>query len=137
MRQVRWLAMAVLLVSGCVNADSLTGQQVLDAFKAADIKLENIKDETAETRKSESPLPKSFSENWAFSDPVLTNGKGGQIFVCDEAKLCDAIYAYYDVLKGLAGPYLYKGADGRVVAQLNSSHTPERAKQYEDVLRGL
>jgi hypothetical protein len=29
---------------------------------------------------------------------------GGQFFICDTKKNCDAIYAYYHALKALAGP---------------------------------
>jgi hypothetical protein len=134
-----WL-IVLLTVSlvGCSEGEpKVTGKQVVDAFTQAGIKLDAIKDITEETRKSAKPLPKSFKENWSFVDPSLSNGKGGQVFVCDERQLCDAIFAYYDALKGLAGPYLYRSQDGTVVAQLNNSHTPDGAKRYQDVLSKL
>ncbi|OQX16191.1 MAG: hypothetical protein BWK73_04825 [Thiothrix lacustris] len=132
------MLLLTVVLAGC-NAEkpAVTGKQVIEAFTQAGIQMNDIKDETADTRASPSPLPKSFKENWTFVDPRLNNGKGGQVFVCDEKLLCDAIFGYFDILKGLAGPYLYRNSTGTVVLQLNSDHTPENAKQYQDVLSKL
>jgi hypothetical protein len=129
------LGMVALLL--CNQAVAVTGNEVIDAFKAAGIEVVDAKNVTEDTQKSEGPLPKSFRENWVFVNKTLKNGKGGQIFICDEKKYCDAIYAYFDVLKGMAGPYLYQSKDGLIVAQINSGHLPDSAKRYEKVLADL
>jgi hypothetical protein len=60
------------------------------------------------------PVPKSYIAHQAFEIPSVAP-KGGQFFVCDTKKNCDAIYAYYDALKALAGPYMYQSPSGTVV----------------------
>lgn len=104
---------------------------IIQAFRAEGIKLSNV---TLDQPNPDSPLPKSYDQNWYFVDDDLANGKGGQIFICSKKSYCDSIYAYFDALKGLAGPYLFQNADGTIVAQLNSGHTPASAERYEKVL---
>jgi hypothetical protein len=57
--------------------------------------------------------------------------------VCDSKQNCDALYAYFDALKSLAGPYLYQSSDGRVVVQMNSGLTPDEAAKYEAAVKNL
>lgn len=104
---------------------------IIRAFLAEGIKLSGV---TLDQPNPDSPLPKSYDQNWGFIDDDLANGKGGQIFMCSKKSYCDSIYAYFDALKGLAGPYLFRNVDGRIVAQLNSGHTPASAERYEEVL---
>lgn len=87
-------------------------------------------------RQSDSLMPQSFDERISFTLPEVSP-KGGQIFVCSKKKNCDAIFAYFDALKGMAGPYLYRNKDGRVVAQLNSRLKPDTAEAFESALRKL
>ncbi|HWX02493.1 hypothetical protein [Collimonas sp.] len=87
-------------------------------------------------RKPGALQPQSFDENIAFAiDEVAP--QGGQIFICSTKRNCDAIYAYYDALISLAGPYLYRSRDGKVVAQLNSGLRPDTAKAFESALKKL
>lgn len=104
---------------------------IIKAFRAEGIKLSGV---TLDQPNPDSPLPKSYDQNWYFVDDDLANGKGGQIFMCSKKSYCDSIYAYFDALKGLAGPYLFRNADGTIIAQLNSGHTPASAERYEKVL---
>ncbi len=59
------------------------------------------------------------------------------MFVCDTKKNCDAIYAYFDALKGLAGPYLYQSPGGMVVVQMNSGLMPETGTKFEEAVKTL
>lgn len=128
------LALTVLLSAcGGTTAAPPTAQGVIDQFKTAGITVENAR--PAE-RQPNSPVPQSFKENLVFTVPRLGD-KGGQVFVCDTKQNCDAIYAYFDALKGLAGPYLYQSAGGTVVAQLNSGLMPEEAAKFEQVVKGI
>jgi hypothetical protein len=67
----------------------------------------------------------------------MVGDKGGQYFICDTKQNCDAIFAYYDALKALAGPYTYQSGSGLVVVQLNSELTPDAAAKVADALKGV
>jgi hypothetical protein len=127
------LAVALLL-AGCgdAGAPAITGQGVLNQFRAAGLQIENIKPAGNEMKQ----VPQGYKENLAFTTPSLGD-KGGQVFVCDVKAGCDAIYAYFDGMKALAGPYLYQSPSGMVVVQLNSGLDPAEAARYEAVIRGL
>lgn len=110
-----------------------TASSVVEHFNAASLDLKNVAPIAPDAN---SPLPKSFKENIQFSLAEVTP-KGGQLFVCDTKNNCDAIFAYFDLLKGLAGPYLYQSKDGKVVVQLNSGLKPETASKFEKALSSL
>lgn len=128
------LGLAVILSAcGGVTAAPPTAQGVINQFKAAGIDVGNV---TTPEAIPNSPLPQSFKEHLVFTVPRLGD-KGGQVFVCDTKQNCDGIFAYFDTLKGLAGPYLYQSAGGTVVAQLNSGLTPDEAAKFEQVVEGI
>jgi hypothetical protein len=106
---------------------------VIDRFNAAGAKVENVKPDADIKSKL---LPQSFTEQVGFTIPSLGDS-GGQLFVCDTKKNCDAIFAYFDALKALTGPYLYQSPSGTVVVQLNSGLTPDEAAKYEAVVKAL
>ncbi|MFL5807286.1 MAG: hypothetical protein ACJ8CR_36850 [Roseiflexaceae bacterium] len=124
----------LVMLAGCggAAAPAITGQGVLDQFKAAGLTIENIRP----TDNTGKPVPQGYQENLTFTTPSLGD-KGGQVFVCDMKAGCDAIFAYFDGLKGLAGPYLYQSPSGMVVVQLNSGLQPDEAAKYEAVVKGL
>jgi len=111
----------------------LTGQAVIDKFNAAGLGVTDVR---PEKREPDSPLPNSFQEYLGFAIPEVAP-KGGQVFVCDTKRNCDAIYAYFDALKSMAGPYLYQSPGGTVVVQLNSGLNPETGAKFEAVVRSL
>jgi hypothetical protein len=128
------IVLCLVFLVGCGGgSSSVTAQQVLDQFTAAGLSVDSVEMNDVP---SESPVPKSFKEQASFAISEVTPS-GGQIFVCDTKKNCDAIYAYYDALKGLAGPYLYQSPSGTVVAQLNSGLTPDTAAKYETVIGSI
>lgn len=129
----------VLAACGSAPSSAVTAQSVIDRFKEFDPTITNIEPRDRET---DSPLPNSWKEDLLFDVPALGQdaqgeGKGGQVFVCDTKKNCDAIFAYFDALKALAGPYLYQSPNGTVVVQLNSGLAPEEAAKYEAVVKAL
>jgi hypothetical protein len=132
MRTIILLSIAALLVAcgGC--APPPTAQKVLDDFKAAGLPVENV---TTPPRDPSAPLPNSYTERLTFTVPALGD-KGGQVFVCETKQHCGALYAYFDGLKGLAGPYLYQSPNGLVVAQLNKGHDAATAAKYQAVIEG-
>lgn len=130
MRRV-WIVFLVLALAACGGAPAVTAAQVAEKFTAAG--ATNIHDEVIE---ASSPVPKSYIAHQAFEIASVAP-KGGQFFICDTKKNCDAIFAYYDALKALAGPYTYQSPSGTVVAQLNSGLTPAEAAKFEQAITSL
>lgn len=124
----------VALLAGCgASAPPLTAQQVIDKFKAAGLTADNPKHDP---HTPGSPVPQSFTEQMSFTIPEV-DPRGGQLFICDTKKNCDALYAYFDAMKAFAGPYLYQSPSGLVVAQLNDGLKPDTAAKYEAVIKAL
>jgi hypothetical protein len=134
MRRTFVLLSLVVICTACGSApatSTVTAQQVIDAFNAQGLNVTDVRPSAANTN-----VPNSFQENVEFAIEEVAP-KGGQLFICDTKQNCDAIFAYYDALKGLAGPYLYQSPNGQVVAQLNSGLTPETAAKFQSVVVGL
>jgi hypothetical protein len=134
----KWTACLIISVllaiwTTACSSKPVTAQDVIDKFNEAGL---NVSDVHPEERHPERPLPNSYTERLAFSIPEVAP-EGGQVFVCDTKKNCDAIYAYFDALKALAGPYLYQSPNGKVVAQLNSGLLPETGAKFEAVIGSL
>lgn len=127
-----FLLCVVLALAACGGAPAgASGDQVKTAITGL-----GATDWKADPIETSAPVPHSFKEHYAFSIPSVAP-KGGQVFLCDTKKNCDAIYAYFDALKALAGPYLYQSPSGTVVAQLNSGLTPDEAAKYEAAIKAL
>jgi len=126
----RCLLLFALFLAACGGAPALTGADVAAKLPPA------ATDAKATPLQEGAPVPRSFTEHWSFVIASVAP-KGGQFFVCDTKKNCDAIFAYYDALKALAGPYLYQSNDGRVVMQLNSGLTPDQASSFEAAVKAL
>ena len=111
----------------------VSAQGVIDMFVAAGLDISGIHvPEIAEG----SVLPNVFDERLGFAVGEVSP-KGGQIFVCRSRQNCDALYAYFDALKALAGPYTYQSAGGTVVAQLNSGLTPDTAAKFQEIVESI
>lgn len=126
-------AFGLSILAGVSQARSITSDEVVAALQKAGAGITAVK---PIPRDPSSPRPNSFRENFAFTLPSVAP-KGGQFFICDTRKYCDAIFSYYDALKGLAGPYLYRSKDGLVVFQLNSGLEPKVAEQIKSTIRSL
>lgn len=131
MIRVCFIILITLLLVTCGGAPAVTTAQVSTALTAAG--ATNIHDEQLG---ADVPVPKSYIAHQAFEIASVAP-KGGQFFVCDTKKNCDAIYAYFDALKALAGPYIYQSPSGTVVAQLNSGLSPDEAAKFEAAIKGL
>ena len=125
-------ALILLFLAACGGAPAgVTAAQVAEKLAAAG--ATNIRDEALAEGV---PVPKSYTAHQAFEIASVAP-KGGQFFVCDTKQNCDAIVAYYDALKAIAGPYLYQSPSGTVVAQLNSGLTPDEAAKFEAAIKAL
>ncbi len=127
------ITLAIGALAGCTSSEPITGDKVIAALKAANVSVGDVQKPPRDTT---SPMPNSFSERVTFSLPSVAP-KGGQIFICDKKEYCDALFTYFDALKALAGPYLFRSKDGLVVAQLNSGLQPSDAEPVRKVIEGL
>ena len=135
---MRMIATGALLISvatlfGCGDQLPMTQAKLVEALTKGNIALSDVQ---TPPRDPSSPLPNSYQERFSFALPSVAP-KGGQAFICAEKAHCDAIYAYFDALKGLAGPYLYRSKDGLVVVQLNSGLQPDAVAPVKAVVEGL
>ncbi len=119
-----FLLIALLLLTACGGMP--TSSSVEAALQGAGASA-FVANEAAGT------APKSYISHAEF----MIGDKPGQYFMCDTKQNCDAIYAYYDALKALAGPYTYRSGSGLVVAQLSSELPPAAAARIADALNGL
>lgn len=136
MKHLLWIIVTLCLAACMTSAQSatVTAQDVVDKFIAAGLEVSDV---NPGERTEGSPLPNSYKEHLEFAIAEVAP-KGGQIFVCaPPRKNCDALYQYFNILIGLAGPYTYQSPSGLVVAQLNSGLTPETAAKFEEVIKGL
>lgn len=129
-----------LELSDCVMKESAASSntqitkidnEYMTAVLNSDVAIGDVKDVSSE----DFPV-QGFKQRFEFSIPEVAP-KGGQMFVCNEKKDCDPIFAYYDSLKGLAGPFLYQSPKGVVVLQLNSGLKEETAKKLEKAISGF
>src|SRR5690349_4307273 len=102
MRYITITIIALLLLAACGGLPAVTAAQVASALQSAG--ATNIHDEQID---ASAPVPKSYTAHQSFEIASVAP-KGGQFFICDTKKNCDAIFAYYDALKALAGPYTYQ-----------------------------
>ncbi len=110
-----------------------TARDIITEFRSAGLDIQDVQ---PGQRQADSPLPNSYKEHLEFTIPEVAPS-GGQIFVCDTKRNCDALFAYFDGLRSLAGPYLYQSPSGLVVVQLNSGLSPETGADFEAVVSKL
>ena len=133
-----YLLVVFLTVAACSTLSAsapepVSARDVIAKLNEAGLGLEQVQ---PGTREEGTPLPNSYREYLTFVLPEVAP-RGGQIFVCDTKRNCDALYSYFDAFKALAGPYYYQSESGLVVIQLNSGLSPETAAKFEPVLAGF
>lgn len=123
---MKWLIVpAVLLLFAC-GGSALTPASVEAALSGAGAS-------SFQQKKAPETVPQSYTAHATF----MVAGKTAQYFVCDTKKNCDALFAYFDALKALAGPYTYQSGSGLVVVQLNSGLAPAQARPIEQAVKTL
>jgi hypothetical protein len=133
--EMRLLSVVILLLVACGGPGAVppTAQGVVDRIAAAGIAVEQVK---PGIRPADSPLPNSYSDWLEFTITDIAPS-GGQVFVCRTKPNCDALYAHFDMFRGLVGPYLYQSPNGLVVAQLNSGLPADSAATAEAVIASI
>lgn len=122
--------LALFALSACSD-EKVTTDSVVSALRSTGVEINDVKDLPKNT--DNSPLPKSYKERFSFSVPDIAP-KGGQAFICEDKKMCDPLFAYFDKFKAFGGPHFYQSPKGVVVLQLNESMPYEKAKKLEKAL---
>lgn len=125
------LVCILLTLASCGGSAPFTSAQVAERLTAAG--AINVHEEAFDSGVA---APRSYTSHQVFELASIAP-TGGQVFMCDTKRNCDAIYAYYDAIKALAGPYLYQSPGGTVVVQLNSGLAPTEATKFENVVKGM
>jgi hypothetical protein len=120
------LLLSVLLTS-CASP-SVTGDDVVQAFKAAGLEAENTQPMT----KDDYGAAPYLCTGTRFYIPSLGENKGGRILVCDNAADRDAMANFYTELgQSSALFFSWVFVKGNVVVQINGDLPEEQAIKYE------
>ena len=63
--------------------------------------------------------------------------RGGQFIICKTVRECNDVWNHYDTFRGLAGPYVYRSKDKKLIAQLNSGLSVESGKLFGNIFDNL
>lgn len=136
MGRVLALLVALALV-GCGGGPSaqVSPEQVVDAFRAADLEVGEVKEMAVPDDWGLLPMGE---EGLHFLLPSLCEDCGGRAMLFEDEEQANRVKAYYDGLDD-ASAMLFTWAfqRGRLVVQLNGDLPEERARQYEEVLDNL
>ena len=123
---------ALILLSGVLlvacGDKAITKDDLISTMKASGVEINDVKD-----LKNDKFMVQGFNDRFSFSIPEVAP-KGGQAFICEKKDQCTPVFAYFDALKDLAGPYLYQSPNGNVVLQLNAKLKEETAKKLEQAI---
>ncbi|TDK65996.1 hypothetical protein [Sapientia aquatica] len=121
---------ALAALAACNKPTVPVMDNVIAKLTQTDVSVTNIQ---TPPRNGKGPMPSTFKEQITFS-VTETAPKGGQVFTCAERAHCDALFAYFNSLKGIAGPYLYQSKSGLLVAQFNSGLAPATADKLHNAI---
>lgn len=128
------IALAALTIAACgVAGAAPTVDAVKEALNKSDVGIREIVREDATAA---GMVPSGYQHHLSFVIEEVAP-RGGQVFICDEAEVCNKIKAYFDALSGLAGPHRYQSKSGRVVVQINSGVSQASADKIMNQIGGL
>ena len=116
---------------GSATPTAVTTQRVAQVLQTAG--ATNVHDQALPR---DTPMPRGFTGHKAFEIASIAP-KGGQFFICQTKPDCDAVFAYFDALKGQVGPYLYQSPNGTAVVLLDSGLAPGEAAKYEAAVKRI
>ena len=126
---MKGLFTAFFLILGVPMNDPPTADAVIIEIA----RVTEIRNYTKPQRDPQAAWPDRYKEHATFS--VLDAAPcEGQVFICDTANDCDAIYEYFNALKLSDGSYLYKSKSGYAVMQLDGGLAPEEATKLGDTI---
>lgn len=133
----RWIVLIGLLfvLTACGgSASTVTGDQVIDKFKAAGLEAEK----PAAMTKDDYGMAPFVCKGTHFFTPSVGEDAGGRLYICDNDKDRDSLKAYYDALgKGSAMFFSWTFAHGPALVQINGELPEAKARQYEAVMNAL
>jgi hypothetical protein len=131
---IRLILVLLFLLTACgAPSGPPSAQSVVDQLKASGLEITDI---APGERPADSPLPNSYKEWLTFTIPEVAPN-GGQVFVCDTKKNCDALYSYFNAFQALVGPYVFQSPNGLVVVQMNSGLPADSGAKAEQVVAAI
>lgn len=128
------LMLLVLLAACGAPKSTVTGAQVVSAFKAAGLEAESPTPMT----KDDYGLAPFVCQGTRFLIPSLGADAGGRVFVCDKDNERDALKTFYDTLgKNSAALFSWTYTSGPVLVQLNGDLKEDQAKKYQAALMSM
>lgn len=129
----------LLLVSCGIPTIPPSAAEVVKRFQHSGLDATNVRDEPLP---DSAPIPRTYTSHANFTVPsagTSSDGstRGGQVFACETKRDCDAVYAAFDALRPLAGPYLYRSPSGTVVVQMSQAIPAAVAERYEAAVQRL
>lgn len=105
----------------------LTGQQVIDRLIAAGLEVTDV---------GELGRPEGMPEHYQFTERLgfTTEGKGGQVYVCETRPHCDLLMEFFRALEAFGGTYYYLSGDGLFIVQLNQELPEETAERFREIV---
>lgn len=132
-----FLILVALIVTACGSsptASTLTGQGVVDAFKAAGLEAESPQPMT-EDDYGMSAI--TADEGIRFLVPSICPDCGGRVMIFNDPEKLQAMKGYYLKVEEVAGQKSWLYENGPVLVQINGDLPEEQAKKYEAALTGL
>ena len=130
------LCVLALFLSGCApTAKTYTGQQVVDAFKAAGLEAEGAR---PMTKADYGLAPFVATEGTRFLIPSLGADKGGRVMTFASAADLNKTKTFYVELgRNSAALFSWTYDSGNILVQINGDLPEVQAKKYQAAMMGL
>lgn len=135
MRRLIWIGLMVGWLAACGGGTKMIkGDDVVGAFKAANLEAESVRPMT----KEDYGAAPYVCTGTRFLIPSLGDEAGGRIFICDSDKDRDALSTFYTEMgKSSALFFSWVFVKDRIVVQINGDLQEDQARQYEAALNGM
>lgn len=125
-----FLLVLILLIS-CISNKSITGNDVIESFKKANLEAEN----PYKMGPEDYGLGPYVCEGTRFLIPSLGENNGGRIFICESQEELKSLEEYYKKLgKTSAMFFSWTFHKDNILVQLNGSLNEDIAKKYKDAI---
>jgi hypothetical protein len=129
MKRILLILSIALILSSCAKA--ITGNDVVTAFKAANLEAENSR----QMVKDDYGFAPYVCKGTRFYIPSLGPDNGGRIFVCDNPADRDLLAKYYNEMgRQSAALFSWVFVKGNVIVQINGDLSEQLAKKYETAI---
>lgn len=122
--------------AGAVAVTGITGQAIVDAFKAAGLEAES----PTPMGRDDYGLGPMVCTGVRFLIPSMGADKGGRAFTCESGDDMQLLADYYEGLgkaSAVLGSWVFRNEGAGVLVQVNGELPEDQARKYETVVAGL